>query len=116
MDTTLLNELETKTYNFAIETVSFVKYLIKMNLQSQAGQQLLIVAGQLGTTYLNAMENTNNKTLFLQKIDTCLKQANQCLDLLKEIDCKEKLANEKAELMIEAAYFARTFYKILSEN
>jgi hypothetical protein len=101
MEQHLLEKMELKIYSFSVNVFSFVKSLKDKNVSDEVSNSLLNKANSLYSGFLDFMdaENISGKTV---KPDFCIKMAEECCGLLKNIQPDSILLNEKVDLAIEA--------------
>lgn len=104
-----------QTYSFAVDVISFGKYLTKMSIETPYSVELLNVAAEisdLGLDLADAATVHEKHDLAAQ----CEKLAQRALVLLQHIDCKDKLIDEKTNLVIDAAKLAKKYTAIKNKT
>ncbi len=113
IDENFFLELDTKVYNFTIHVISFIKSIEKMGLYESNNVKLMKLAGDLAVSFPDFSQL--DKSLISQKLEEIHYNANSCFKLLQKVDCKNKLINEKSNLLIEVKIILKDIETILPQ-
>jgi translation initiation factor 2B subunit (eIF-2B alpha/beta/delta family) len=110
-----MQELEVKTYNFAIQGIGFVKSLEKNNPEVDSNE-LKSCAGAVSIKLIAALDSKENDD-FANNLRECHNNAIKALERLKSLDdLKEKnLENQRIQLIKEAEEIIEKLDKIIEK-
>lgn len=96
-----MQELESKTYNFTVKAIGFIKSLEK-ELPHLVNEELRKTAGDVSLKFMDAMDSDETKD-FSDNIRKSYSNAQQSVEFLKSINCNEnkELEKQKAELLTD---------------
>lgn len=95
-----MKELEKETYNFAVQTIGFVRSLEKAD-KSMDLAKLKASAAKVSTKFIDAMEADENKE-FAENLRECLQHAKQAREELNKMNSSdnERLSKEFNQLKL----------------
>ncbi|MFO7829108.1 MAG: four helix bundle protein [Bacteroidales bacterium] len=97
-----MQELEVKTYNFAIQSIGFVKSLEK-NHPELVNKELKPCAGAVSINFIAALDSNENED-FAKNLRACHNNAKKSLTLLKETrEIKDQQLNSQKDALIKEA-------------
>ena len=95
-------ELEERTFRFALKTRSFLKAIPKTLIALEDMKQLLRSSGSIGANYIEANENLGEKD-FMMKLKTARREAKESRYWLRLIEVSgDDLIRTRNELIQEA--------------
>ncbi len=108
------NDLEERTYVFAIDIRAFLKKLPLDIFVKEDGRQLIRSSGSVAANYIEANEAFSKKD-FLLRLKTCRKEAKESVLWLRLIDAKDHDV-EKQKLQQEANELKYIFSSIITKS
>ncbi|MDK2979405.1 MAG: hypothetical protein PWP52_2119 [Bacteroidales bacterium] len=110
-----MQELEDKTYNFAIKGLGFIKSLDKIDPQLNTGE-LKQYTGAVSLKFIAAMDSKENDD-FAHNLRECHNNTIKILERLKNLnEIKEKnLKTERNQLITEAEEIIKNLDKIIEK-
>jgi hypothetical protein len=110
-----VQELESKTYNFSVQAIGFIKSLEK-ELPHLVNEELRKAAGEVSLKFMDAMESLENKD-FSENIRKSYNNAKRSFDILKSMNCSEnkELQKQKAELLTDLHEINENLSSIISK-
>lgn len=110
-----MQELEVKTYNFAIQCIGFVKSLEK-DYPEMVIKDLKSCAGAVSIEFMAALDSNENED-FAKNLRVCHSNAKKSLELLKKTDevKDEKLNSQKILLIKEAEEIVEKLNQIIDK-
>ncbi len=96
-----LEILSNKSYIFSVNTLSFVKSLQKAGYHSGRNNKLLQLAGKLADILLETADKTDKEEI-LSDLKLSEETVDTFFNLMQDIKTNGALANEKADLHIDA--------------
>jgi len=97
-----MQELESKTYNYSVQAIGFIKSLEK-ELPHLVNEELRKSAGEVSLKFMDAMDSVENKD-FSDNIRKSLASTKRSFEILKSMNCSEnkELEKHKALLLSES--------------
>lgn len=96
----LIEKLSNKVYIYSIDNISFAKSLQKKGFDISIVNHIVQISGKLSTALLDATDSKDADEISTL-VNNSYNYAKQSLKLLQEVNCKDELLNEKANLIIE---------------